>query len=158
MYTSGAHQYGHSALFTSNASQAVGSSSAKKSDNVSFPVKESLMDQKREGMEIFLEKVESDEKFAKKMVDLYKNTPDRPMFNLEEALSSPGGLSHIQDKAAQFNEEANKVSAQREEIYSSMRAENYDNAAIFKALMEFNNSLPAEYKQAAGIVKVDTQA
>lgn len=155
MFTPNATQYPQASLFTTHPARSPSPVGAKESNGASFVNSDRLTDQKKAGMERILEKVEEDKRFAKEMVEFYKSTPDRPIFNLEEALSSPGGLAHIQDKISQFNAEANKVSDQREEIYRSMRANNYDDAEIFKALMVFNNSLPDDYKQAAGIVSVN---
>ncbi|MGD8174898.1 hypothetical protein [Marinimicrobium sp. ARAG 43.8] len=154
MFTSGVGYYENSAAFAYRNSTEIGSSGG---DGAPLFMTKKLMAEKAEGMASILEKVESDKNFAKEMVTLYRNTPDRAMFNLEEALSSPEGLSFIQDRTAQFNEDARKVSMRREELYSEMRAKNFNDAEIFKALLEFNNSLPAEYKQIAGIVKVDTK-
>lgn len=150
-------QYSQSSIYTTQPPKPNGPETAK-ANNTSFKVNEDFTEQKKAGMDRILEKVENDKRFAKEMVEFYRSTPDRPMFNLEAALDSPDGLSQIQEKSAQFNEEAQKVSAQREELYSSMRAQKYDDASIFKALMEFNDSLPSDYKQTAGIVKVDTLA
>lgn len=155
MFTSGVSPPNQSSLYPT---QSTGAANTKKSSSTSFTVSDGFMDAKTEGMAHILEKVETDERFAREMIEHYRNTPDRPMFNLEEALSTPDGLAQLQSRTNQFNEVAHVVSAQREELINSMRAENQDDASIFKALMEFNNSLPYEYKQIAGIVKVDTQA
>ena len=158
MFTSSVNHHSQSTLYTAHTTSSTSPLNTKENNNASFAVKDDFLDEKRDGMERILEMVEEDKDFAQKMVEFYRSTPDRPMFNLEAAMSSPQGLSQLQERTNQFNEEANKVSAQREDIYSMMRAKNYDDVSIFKALMEFNNSLPNEYKQYAGIVRIDTQA
>lgn len=137
MSVSNVSQYSQSSIYTTHPPKSTGSEAAKAND-ASFSVTDDYFtEQKKAGIARNLEKVENDKGLAKEMVDVYRNTPDRPMFNLEEALSSPGGLSYIQDRASEFNVEAQKVSEQREELYSSLNAQNYSNADIFKSLMEF---------------------
>lgn len=151
------NQFSQNSVYTSPP-QKPNSSANEKEQESSFIISDDLIAEKKEGMERILEHVENDKDFAKEMVDAYRTIPDRPIINLEEAFSSPGGLADLQAKIDQFDVEAKKVSEQREELYSSLSSKNYSDADIFKALRDFNDSLPTDYRQLLGIAKVDTKA
>src|SRR5690625_5861257 len=96
MFISDATHYLQTPFFKTSPTQSSNAAKVKENDNPSFLASDSFLNQKKVGMGRILEKVEEDKGFAKEMVEFYKSTPDRPIFNLEEALSSPGGLAHIQ--------------------------------------------------------------
>lgn len=151
------NQFSQSSIYTSLPQKPNSSESAKEHEPL-FGISNDLIAEKKEGMERILERVENDKDFAKEMVNVYTTIPDRPIVNLEKAFDSPGGLAALQAERDQFDVEAKKVSEQRKELYSSLSAKNYSDAEIFKALRDFNDSLPTGYKQLIGIAKVDTRA
>lgn len=112
------------------------------------------------GIKKIFDIVEADPEFAKQMDDYYAHTPDRETFSLADCppLDDVQAWKEFQDKTNIFNSVADGVTAQRTDIYNSMKASSSSDVDIFKALMNFNKSLSMDYQLKAGLVKYDIYA
>lgn len=111
------------------------------------------------GIKKIFDTVKSDPEFAKKMADLYAHSQDRELISIDDIpLTDMQAWQEFQNKTNVFNGVAKDITAQRVEIYDSMKANGSSDADIFKALMDFNKSLPLDYQLKTGLVRYDLSA
>ncbi|MGB3611673.1 MAG: hypothetical protein WA987_14965 [Cellvibrio sp.] len=112
------------------------------------------------GWDHFLPKVEANPEFAKTMAKDVAFIPDKLLVNLNEAppLNDAEAWRRWTNQSVEFDNTAAKVTEQRIEIYNDMKLHGSTDAEIFKALIEFNHSLPMDYQIKSGLIKLNAYA
>ncbi|ARU26765.1 hypothetical protein [Cellvibrio sp. PSBB006] len=114
----------------------------------------------RHGWDHFIPDVETDPAFATTMAKDAAFIPDKLLVNLNDAppLNDAEAWRAWTSQSTQFDSDAAKVTEQRVGIYKDMKFQGSTDAEIFKAIMEFNHSLPMDYQIKSGLIKLDTYA
>lgn len=114
----------------------------------------------RHGWDHFIPSVEADPAFAKQMAKDAAFIPDKLLVDLNDAppLNDAEAWRTWTSQSTEFDNVAAQVTEQRIGIYNDMKFQGSTDAEIFKALMEFNHSLPMDYQIKSGLIKLDTYA
>lgn len=112
------------------------------------------------GWDHFIPHIEANSAFAKSMAKNAAFIPDKLMVNLNDAppLNDAKAWRAWTSQSAELDSVAAEVTERRIEIYSDMKFQGSTDAEIFKAIMEFNHSLPMDYQIKSGLIKLDTYA
>lgn len=107
------------------------------------------------GVALIVNSVNNDSEFADKMAYTYSHSRDAELIDLkdvpplDDALRMDAYFQHVKD----FESGADKIMNQRVQIYNAMKKNGANGADIFKSIMEFNKTLPADYQKNTGLDK-----
>lgn len=106
------------------------------------------------------DRIKTDPAFANEMAYAYSFSPDGELVDLERDVPPLDGsigtgtyktIDEYFKHTAEFDSTAQEVMRQRQQIYTSMKAQGASGLDIFSSLMAFNKTLPPDYQRATGL-------
>lgn len=111
-------------------------------------------------LEGLTQSVERDEDFAEEMAKVAAFIPDKLLVDLNDLppLNDIEAHKDWNKKFTDFDLKASKVTSQRIEIYNEMKLNDSSDESIFKAILEFNKTLPIDYQLESGLRNLNIKA
>lgn len=95
--------------------------------------------------------VDNDPAFAKDMVNTFGFSTDQMAFALPSNPNDESAWAKIRQAEYEFNQQAAQVCTERSEMCSKLKETGTSDADIFKAIINFNKNLPADYRSQCGM-------
>lgn len=106
-----------------------------------------------DGQKMIYDRINSDPKFADEMAKTYAYSIDLKGVKVDDIrhMPSPEELGWSESDRQSFDRQAATVREQRIQIYEKMKANGFDGVDIYKALMDFDKTLPNDYQKTTRI-------
>lgn len=95
--------------------------------------------------------VDNDSNFAKKMVNDFGFSTDQMAFALPSNPNDESAWAKIRQAEYEFNQQAAQVCTERSEMCNKLKEKGTSDSDIFKAIINFNQNLPANYRNQCGM-------
>lgn len=95
--------------------------------------------------------VDNDPAFAKDMVNTFGFSTDQMVFALPSNPNDEIAWAKIHQAEYEFNQQAARVCQERSAMCRQLKEKGTSDADIFKAIMDFNKNLPANYRNQCGM-------